>query len=108
VSKLSWLSKSSTAKHRIGGARGQQISSGKSTQISLERRRQAIPLGGAGRGCWGEYFAQGGGGDNRGVGRNGQATAAAIQSPEGRRGPERRVRGAGLGRFDRPRPEPGG
>jgi hypothetical protein len=43
-----------------------------------------------------------------GVGRSGQATAAAIQSPEGRRGPERRVRGAGLGRFDRPRPEPGG
>jgi hypothetical protein len=43
-----------------------------------------------------------------GVGRNGQATAVAIQSPEGQRGPERRVRGAGLGRFDRPRPEPGG
>jgi hypothetical protein len=43
-----------------------------------------------------------------GASRNGRATAAAIQSPEGRWGPERRVRGAGLGRFDRPRPEPGG
>jgi hypothetical protein len=43
-----------------------------------------------------------------GAGRNGRATAAVIQSPEGRRGPERRVRGAGLARFDRPRPELGG
>jgi hypothetical protein len=42
-----------------------------------------------------------------GIDRNGQATATAIQSPEGeRRGGRGRVR-AGLGRFDRPRPEPG-
>jgi hypothetical protein len=43
-----------------------------------------------------------------GIGRNGQTIAAVIQSLEGeRRGGRGRVR-AGLGRFDRPRPEPGG
>jgi hypothetical protein len=37
-----------------------QIPRGKITPISSERRRPAKPLGGAGRGSGGEYFAQGG------------------------------------------------
>jgi hypothetical protein len=44
-----------------------------------------------------------------GVGRNCQATATAIQSPESSTGERERERvRAGLGQFDRPRPEPAG
>jgi hypothetical protein len=44
-----------------------------------------------------------------GAGRNRQATAAVNQIARGATGErERVVSGAGLGRFDRPRPEPAG
>jgi hypothetical protein len=42
-----------------------------------------------------------------GVVRNGQATVAAIQIARGLDERERGANGAGLGQFDRPRPEPG-
>jgi hypothetical protein len=40
-------------------------------------------------------------------GRSGQATAAAIQIARGTTSEREGANGAGLGRFDRPRPEPG-
>jgi hypothetical protein len=43
-----------------------------------------------------------------GAGRNRRAAAEAIRSPERGDGGDREVARAGLGRFDRPRPEPAG
>jgi hypothetical protein len=54
LSKLSWLSKPCTARHRIRGARRRQFPRGEITQISSERRWPTILLGGASRWCWGE------------------------------------------------------
>jgi hypothetical protein len=48
------------ARHRIGGARSQQIPRGKTTSISSERRRLTKRLGGGERGHSSEHFAQGG------------------------------------------------
>jgi hypothetical protein len=74
-------------------------------RISSQRKRPPNLFGGGGRGRRGENFAQGGG---SGVRRNRRATARQFgrrtSLSAGRR--ERWGRGAGLGRFDRSRPEP--
>jgi hypothetical protein len=78
-------SRKQPARHRIGDARMRQIPRGEITPISSERRRLTKPLSGAGRGSGGKYFAKVASAGVVGIGRNGQATAAAIQSPEGER-----------------------
>jgi hypothetical protein len=109
LSKSAGSASPSTARHRIGGARRQQILRGEITQISSERRRQMIPLGRAGRGCWGEWFAQGGDGNDHRSWPEGPGDRGG--DPDHQRAWQEREReganGAGLGRFDQPRPEPG-
>jgi hypothetical protein len=52
-----------STKHPTGGEGRRQIPRGRITPISSWRKRPANPLGGGGRGHWGEYFAQEGDGD---------------------------------------------
>jgi hypothetical protein len=80
---------------------------GETTQISLERRRLAIPFGGDGRGRRGEHFAQGGGGGARRsrpeLPGDGGGDLGFARELEGR---ERGECGGWAGSADRPRPEP--
>jgi hypothetical protein len=76
-------------KHLTGGDWWRRIPKGNTIQISSEGKILRFPTGGVGRGGGGDHFAKVAAAIVAGVGRNGQATAAAIQSPEGRRGPER-------------------
>jgi hypothetical protein len=90
--------------HLTGGDWWRRIPRGNPIQISSEGKNPRFPTGGVGRGGGGDHSVQASAAIVAGVSRNGQATTAAIQSPEGRRGPARRGRGVGLGRFDRHRP----
>jgi hypothetical protein len=94
-------------RHRIGGARSQQISRGEITSISSERRRPTKPLGGGERGHSSEYFAQGGIGEGHrswpelSSDDGGDTVARGLGGQRGGR-----VRGW-AGSVVRPRPEPG-
>jgi hypothetical protein len=69
----------SSAKHQIGGGWWQRISKGNTIQISSERWRQAFPLGGAGRGCWGKLFTKVASAMAIGDGWSGKAVTVAMQ-----------------------------
>jgi hypothetical protein len=96
-------SSSGEAPHQ--SVRRRQILSGESNPISSERKRSAIPFGGAGIGRGGEHFAQGGGsrGHRSWLERPGGGGDPSRQRDRGER--EECERGwAGSGEW--PRPEP--
>jgi hypothetical protein len=63
-------------------------------------------FGGDGRGCWGEYFTQGGDGDGHWSWPDGPGDGS--DDPVASEIEDRREAKAGLGRFDRPRSWPVG
>jgi hypothetical protein len=99
-------SSSRSMRYSSRGARRRQILGGRTNPISLGRERPAKPLGGAGRGSSGEWFAQGGAGDGR---RNRPEWPGDGSGDPIARGREKRRRWAceGSGWVGWPRPEPG-
>jgi hypothetical protein len=105
---LSKHMKGDLVKYQTGGDWWRRIPRGNTTQVSSERRRPAIPLGGAGGGRWGEWFTQGGDDDGRRSRPEWPGDGGGDPDRQrSRRETGRRASGTGLGRFDRPRPEPG-
>jgi hypothetical protein len=93
-------------KHPTGGDWWRWIPRGNTIQISSKGKFLRIPNGGVGRGSGGDHSIQASVAKVTEDGRSGQATVAAIQIASEL---EREMAsGAGLGRFDRPRPEPVG
>jgi hypothetical protein len=87
-------------------ARRWQIPRGRTTPISPGRKRPANPRGGAGRGCSGEYFAQGGDGGSQRRWPEWPGDGGGDPDRQRAREGEGRASEGWAGSVDRPRPEP--
>jgi hypothetical protein len=98
-------SSSGEAPHR--SARSRQIPREKINLISSERRRPAIPLGGAGRGRGVEHLAQGGGSSGHRSWPEKPGDGGGDPGHQRDRGEREESEWGWAGSVDRPRPEPG-
>jgi hypothetical protein len=73
----------SSEKHQIGGEWWRRILKGNTIQISSEGKIPRFPTGGVGRGGGGDHSVKASAAKVAGVGRNGRATAEAIQIARG-------------------------